>query len=191
MQEYHFYIKNMVCDRCIRVVREELEKMGLKVTSIKLGEAVVEGNVPVEKEEVSRVLSDAGFELLEDKNFKLIERIKTLIIDVIHHKTEFSGNFSDYISKEIGRDYHYLSSLFSSMENITIEKFIILQKIEKVKELLVYGELTLSEIAYQLNYSSVAHLSSQFKQVTGHTPTEFKKLKQQPRVPLDKVKPQK
>ena len=184
------HIKNMVCPRCERVVREELEKLGLEVRHVELGEAQVfpKAGGEVEQEAVRVALEQAGFELLEDQKAKLVERIKTLIVDLIHHHPEeLRVNYSDYIAAQIDRDYHYLSQLFSSLENVTIEKYIILQKIEKVKELLVYGELTLSEIAYQLHYSSVAHLSNQFKQVTGFTPTEFKKLKSHQRKGLDKI----
>ena len=122
---------------------------------------------------------------------KLIERIKTLIINLVHHSSAESApnvNYSEYIVRKIGHNYHHLSSLFSSTENITIEKYIILQKIERVKELLVYNELTLSEIAFQMGYSSVQHLSTQFKKVTGFTPSYFKTIKENKRKPLDKVK---
>jgi AraC-like DNA-binding protein len=184
------YIKNMVCDRCIRVVKEELDKLGIQVYGIKLGEVHILSSDKINRQQLAETLHKAGFELLEDKNIRLVEKIKTLIIDSIHHHPqELTGTFSEYISHQIGKDYHYLSSLFSSIENITIEKYTILQKIEKVKEYLVYDELNLSEISYKLGYSSVAHLSSQFKQVTGLTPTEFKKLKDRPRNSLDSVKP--
>lgn len=184
----HLYIKNMVCDRCIKVVKDELEKIGLTVNNIILGEAEIENPNRIDKATIAHTLESSGFELLEDKNIRLVERIKTFIIELIHRNSqEIQTNFSILISQELGKDYHYLSTLFSSIENITIEKFIILQKIEKVKELLIYDELTLSEISYKLGYSSVAHLSSQFKQVTGFTPSNFKKLKSKPRNSLDKV----
>ena len=172
------HIKNMVCPRCGRVVREELENLGLQVQQVELGRAVVcsKGELPLQQ--IREALEAAGFELLEDQKARLVEQIKNLIIDLVHHHPkELQVNYSDYIAERIGREYHYLSQLFSQLENVTIERYIILQKIERVKELLVYGELTLSEIAWQLHYSSVAHISSQFKQVTGFTPTEFKKLK--------------
>jgi len=184
----HLYIKNMVCDRCVKVVKDELEKLGLTVNKITLGEAEVENPDHIDKTVIAHTLEASGFELLEDKNIRLVERIKTFIIQLIHHSSkEIQTNFSVLIAKELGKDYHYLSTLFSGIENITIEKFIILQKIEKVKELLIYDELSLSEIAYTLGYSSVSHLSSQFKQVTGFTPSQFKKLKSKTRNPLDKV----
>ncbi|MDE3058114.1 MAG: helix-turn-helix domain-containing protein [Bacteroidota bacterium] len=191
------YIKNMVCDRCIRVVREELTKLGLDVRSIRLGEVVAaNGSKKLDREKVRRVLHENGFELLDDQRRKLIEKIKTLIINRVHYSYDDDNqrvNFSEYIAEESGHDYSYLSKLFSSIENATIEKFVILQKIERVKELLVYDELTLSEIAYRMRYSSVQHLSAQFKDVTGFTPTYFKALRSRgdvrrvKRVSLDKV----
>ncbi|HEY8402715.1 MAG TPA: AraC family transcriptional regulator [Cytophagaceae bacterium] len=189
MVQTHLYIKNMVCNRCIKVVKEELEKLDLTVTDIQLGEAVVTSENAPDLSKVKEVLEENGFELLEDKKIKIVEKIKALIVEMVHYKEsgEIKTNHSDYLAQELGKDYHYLSSLFSSIENITIEKYIILQKIEKVKELLVYNELTLSEIAYALGYSSVAYLSNQFKQVTGFTPSEFKKLKNHHRKALDKV----
>jgi len=188
--ETTLYVKNMVCNRCIKVVKEELEKFSLSVNDIKLGEVHVsseEKDIPVN--EISRVLEENGFELIDDKNAKLIEMIKVLIINKIHHSDEGSGkfNFSRYLSEKTGMNYSHISSLFSSSTGTTIEKFVIQQKIEKVKELLTYDELTLSEISYQLGYSSVQHLSNQFRQITGLSPSYFKKLKDQKRTPLDRV----
>ena len=138
---------------------------------------------------IKNVLKENGFEVIDDRKSQLIDNIKTLIIEKIHHaKGSFEPiNSSDYIAREIGSDYSYLSNLFSSVEGITIEKYIINQKIEKVKELLVYNELSLSEISCQLGYSSVQHLSSQFKKVTGLTPTHFKKLGGNKRKSIDEV----
>ncbi|MBK0404618.1 AraC family transcriptional regulator [Adhaeribacter sp. BT258] len=184
-EEHHLAIKNMVCQRCVRVVKEELENLGLEVKVIELGEATVTGNAG--SEQIKQVLAKAGFELLEDKKARQVEQIKNFIIQLIQEPEARHLNYSDLIAEHVGKDYHYLSQLFSSSENVTIEKYIILQKIERVKEWLVYDELTLSEMAYKLGYSSVAHLSSQFKQVTGFTPTAFKKLKAHKRKPLDKV----
>jgi AraC family transcriptional regulator len=126
---------------------------------------------------------------LEDKRARLVEKIKTLIIELVQSEKleNLHINLSDYLSDKTGKDYAHISNLFSALENLTIEKYFILQKIERVKELLVYGDLTLSEISYQLGYSSVAHLSAQFKQVTGFSPSEFRKLKAHPRRPLDEV----
>lgn len=183
-------IKNMVCARCVKVVREELEALGLELTDIKLGEVTVAGQPDEEKlKAIKDTLQANGFELLEDPKAKLIDGIKTLLIDLIHHKDleELQINYSDYLSEKLGKDYSYLSHLFSSTENITIEKYIILQKIERAKELIVYDELSLSEIAYKLAYSSVAHFSNQFKQVTGQTPSAFKKQSSIARKELDKI----
>jgi AraC-like DNA-binding protein len=191
METTNLFIKNMVCNRCVRVVQEELQKEGLDVRSITLGEAVVSGSLNPEKmQEVRQRLAENGFELIDDKKVKIIEKIKTLIVELIHHKVpgeHLSVNYSHYLSESLNLDYHYLSTLFSSVENTTIEKYIILQKIERVKELLVYNELTLSEVAYQMGYSSVQHLSNQFKKVTGYTPSHFKQIKENKRKPLDKV----
>lgn len=180
----------MVCNRCIKVVKEEFAKLNIEIEEIELGKVSV--TTPLNRgqiEEVREVLDENGFELIDDKKSQLIDRIKTLIIEHIHYSKEAENtiNSSDYISREIGYDYSYLSNLFSSVEGITIEKYIINQKIEKVKELLVYNELSLKEIAYQLDYSSVQHLSNQFKKVTGLTPSHFKKLKENKRKPLDEV----
>lgn len=184
-EEQHLAIKNMVCQRCVRVVKEELENLGLQVKAIDLGEATVTGKA--DPEQIKQVLADAGFELLEDKKARQVEQIKNYIIQLIQEPETRSLNYSDLIAEHLGKDYHYLSQLFSASENVTIERYIILQKIEKVKEWLVYDELSLSEMAYKLGYSSVAHLSNQFKQLTGFTPTAFKKLKTHNRKPLDEV----
>jgi AraC family transcriptional regulator len=181
-------IKNMVCNRCIKVVGEELEKLGLKAESVILGEVIISSEKKVDVSKIKEMLEQNGFELIDDKQAKLVENIKIGVINMIHN---YSGskkiNFSTYISEKLGMSYQYISSLFSSMEGITLEKYIINQKIEKVKELLVYDELNLNEISYKLDYSSVQHLSNQFKKVTGFTPSEFKKLKIKPRISIDKV----
>lgn len=184
------HIKNMVCNRCIKVVNEELSKLGLQITNIELGKVELQ-ELPdsVKTETIQEVLNANGFELIDDKKSRLIGQIKTLIIQFVHHNKERQENinFSDLLIKEIGYDYSYLSNLFSSVEGTTIEKYIIHQKIEKVKELLVYDELSLNEIASQMNYSSVQHLSSQFKKITGLSPSHFKKVKENKRKPLDQV----
>ena len=185
------YVKNMVCDRCIRVVHDELTKIQLDVRSVALGEVVVAGaakELPMER--IKSVLDENGFELIEDRKAKTIEQTKLAIIRFVredHEKEDRRLKFSEYLSRELGLDYHYLSTLFSSVENVTIEQFIILQRIERAKELLKYGEMTLSEIAYKLGYSSVQHLSNQFKSVTGFTPTKFKSFTGQLRKPIDRV----
>jgi len=185
------YIRNMVCNRCIRVVEEEFEKLGLEIKKISLGEVQVRNHVGENlMDTIRRVLAENGFELIENRKMRTIERIKLLILDLIRDEEKIAGksNISDYLSDKLNSDYHYLSSLFSSVENITIEHYFILQKIERAKELLKYGELTLSEIAYRLGYSSVAHLSAQFKKVTGMNANQFKSLTENTRKPLDKVK---
>lgn len=189
------YIKNMVCDRCIRVVHDELQNLGHDVRSIELGAVEIGGTLSVpEIEKIKVMLTENGFELIENKNAKVIESIKTAIIQLVHHHHDekpLNVRYSQYIAQSVGRDYHSLSVLFSSVENTTIEQYIIKQKIERVKELLKYEERSLSEIADSMDYSSVQHLSNQFKSVTGFTPTQFKKLTPiQPavrRIPIDKV----
>ena len=181
----------MVCDRCKRVVREELEKSGLKICHIELGKVEIEKT----KTEVSQVmirgvLLENGFDLIEDKKAKLIEGIKTKIIDLVHGdkgEDKISINYSVYLSDQLATDYHYLSTLFSSVENITIEQYIIMQKIERAKELLKYDQDTISEIAYKLGYSSVQHLSNQFKKITGMTASQFRNMTGNLRNSLDKV----
>ena len=185
----NLYIKNMVCDRCILVVKQELDKLNLIAASIKLGEVQL-ANEPNEKQlaQLKERLASVGFELLDDAKKKLIEKIKNIIVEQIHYSdADNKHNFSEILSQKVHKEYSYLSGLFSEVEGITIEKYIILQKIEKAKELLVYDELSLSEISYKLAYSSVAHLSAQFKKVTGLTPSHFKKLGGIHRKPLDKI----
>jgi AraC family transcriptional regulator len=187
------FIRNMVCNRCIKVVSEELQRLSLDVRSISLGEAVVAGNPDGGMlKKVKGALERNGFELIEDKRIKTIEQIKLAVLRLVRSEAlenEFSGKYSDYIARELGQDYQGLSTLFSSMESVTLEQYVILQKIERVKELLKYGELTLSEISYKIGYSSVQHLSTQFKKVTGFTPSRFKKMMENSRTPLDKVAP--
>jgi AraC family transcriptional regulator len=184
------FIKNMVCNRCVMVVRQELEKIGLKPSQVTLGEAEIKNELhPDQKEALRSNLASLGFELLDDKNAKLVERIKNAIIEIIHYGEDLDNRikFSKQIEQKVGVDYHQLSTLFSETEGTTIEKYIILQRIEKVKELLVYNELNLSEIAFKTGYSSVQHLSTQFKKVTGLTPSHFKEVKENKRRPLDEV----
>lgn len=180
----------MVCPRCIKVVKEELDKLGYKTTIERLGLARIEysGNHP-DMKEIAQILEQNGFELLVDKNAKIIDNIKTLIIDLIYQDRleEMNTNLSDYLVQKLNHDYSFLSTLFSSVESITIEKYFILQKIERVKELLIYNELTLSEIAYQLGYSNVQYLSNQFKKITGMSPSWFKSLSDRARYTIDKI----
>ncbi len=182
----------MVCPRCIRVIKDELENIGLPVKRVELGEVEIDDNLtPDMYEELKYALESNGFELLEDKKRKTVEKIKVAVIDLLYNIEEKNDvhqrTLSAYLSEKLGMDYKYLSTLFSSVENLTIEKYVILQKIERVKELLKYEELTLSEIAYRLNYSSTQHLSNQFKQITGLSPTQFKKMVGNQRKPIDKL----
>jgi YesN/AraC family two-component response regulator len=183
------YLKNMVCNRCIMVVKDEFEKIGISPVNVQLGEVETSEEVSPEKlTELANRLNNLGFELIDNVQSRIIEKIKTLIIQLIHYNNApLNINHSDYIASQLHRDYNYLSNLFSEIEGITIEKYIILQKVEKVKELLVYGEMTLSEIADKMGYSSVAYLSNQFKKITGLTPSHFKQLRSQKRKPLDQV----
>ena len=183
------HIKNMVCNRCIEAVEDLLESLNKKAKTVRLGEVdLINELTPPELSELREMLCSRGFDLLEDKNSQIIERIKSLLIDIIHGESEpIKINYSTYLEAQIGRDYSFLSNLFSSVEGITIEKYTILQRIEKVKELLMYDELTLAQISDKLNYSSVQHLSNQFKKSTGMTPSAFKKQRLKPRKPLDKV----
>ncbi|MFT5878554.1 MAG: AraC-like DNA-binding protein [Dokdonia sp.] len=171
------------------VVKSTLKKFGLVPVQVELGEVVLEENdISSIKEQLKQELQSFGFDLLDDKRTKTIEKIKNLIVDLVQNKnSNLQLTLSDYLTKELHRDYSALSNLFSQVEGITIEKYYIFQKIEKVKELLVYDELTLSEIAFQLNYSSVAYLSNQFKKVTGLTPSHFKKMRTIKRRPLDEL----
>ena len=184
-------IKNMVCDRCIKVVRDELEALGLTVEQIELGSAEIEGELlPEQEKTVKARLQVNGFELLEDLRLVLVEHIKKLIIDEVQHlkgKKPESMNFSDYLSQKCGYEYSHLSHLFSAETGQTIERYVINQKTEKVKEWLSYGELTLTEIAWRLGYSSAAHLGNQFKKMTGQTPGQFKKGAVLARKALDRV----
>lgn len=190
MKKTTIYIKNMVCNRCIRAVTEDLEKLGITLDSIELGKAVIKDELSeMELMQVEKVLLSGGFERINDRQRQIIEQVKTIIIEHVHHDKHkpVSANFSDFLERQIGINYYSLSKLFSSIEGITIEKFIIRQKIERVKELLIYNELSLGEIAFDLGYSSLAHLSGQFKQVTGLTPTAFKKMTGSRRNPLDQI----
>lgn len=183
------YIKNMVCDRCKMAIISELDKQGIAFQSVELGEVVLKEQPAKSKLDPFKVgIEQLGFELIDDKKSKIIERIKAEVIQAIRQpKLKIKTNFSIHLSQKIGKDYSSLSSLFSEVEGTTIEQYMIHQRIERAKELLVYDEITLSQIANQLNYSSVAHLSNQFKKVTGLTPSYFKNLRHKARKPLDKV----
>lgn len=183
------FIKYMVSIRCKMIVKSELTKLGLHYIIVELGEVEIKENINAEQREQLRIgLSKSGLELMEDKKAILIEKIKCIIIEMIHYSDEPPKiNYSDFISEKLNYDYTYLANLFSEVTGVTIVHYIIAHKIEKVKELLIYDEQNLTEIAYIMNYSSVAHLSSQFKKVTGLTPTFFKQLKNKKRKALDNV----
>jgi len=174
------YIKYMVSLRCKMMVKEELKKLGIRYVVVDLGTAEILEDITAQQHEQLKVnLLKSGLELLDDKKSILIEKVKNVIIEMIHYTDDLPEvNYSDYISKKLDYDYTYLSNLFSEVKGITIQQFIIIHKIERVKELLLYDELNLTQISYKLNYSSVAHLSNQFKKITGLTPTFFKKIKQ-------------
>ncbi len=185
------YIKNMVCDRCKMVIKTQLNDLNIFPESIELGEVNLSEQA-LGKDQLKKIkakIEPLGFELLDDKTSQIIDKIRTVIIELVHHKEEaIQLKFSEYLKSHLSNDYNYLSNLFSSVEGVTIENYLIQQKIEKAKELLIYNELNLNEISYQLGYSSVAHLSNQFKKVTGLTPSHFKKLKDsKKRSPLDKL----
>ena len=170
----------MVSLRCKMMVKEELQKLGLDCIIVDLGVVEILQDISEQQRNILRAkLEKAGLELLDDKRAILIEKIKNVIVEMIHHSDELPKvNFSDFLSKKLGYDYTYLSNIFSEVKGITIQQFIIINKIERVKELLLYDELNLTEISYKLHYSSVAHLSNQFKKITGLSPSFYKQLKQ-------------
>lgn len=183
------YIKNMVCNRCVLVVQTELEKLNFSIQEVNLGEVVFKNSISkADKHQIGVQLERFGFQLLDDNNSRIIEKIKASLIDLIQNKNnDILVNVSDYLQDVLNQDYSKLSNMFSQVEGISIEKYFINLKIEKVKELIVYDELSLSEIADLLHYSSSAHLSNQFKKVTGFTPSYFKKMKGNKRIQLDKL----
>jgi AraC-like DNA-binding protein len=179
----------MVSNRCKMVVKEELKKLGLHFILVELGEVEIMENLSIEQRtQLKQSLFEYGLELMDDKRAVLIEKIKNAIIEMVHHSDEMiKVNFSDYLSEKLNHDYTYLSNLFSEVQGTTIEQFIISHKIERIKELIIYDELNLTQISYKMNYSSVAHLSNQFKKVTGLTPSHFKQLKDKRRSPIEEV----
>lgn len=179
----------MVCIRCKMVVKEELRKLGLHYAVVELGEADILENITAEQQVLFKeALLKSGLELMDDKKSVLIQKIKNIIVELVHYSEEpLVLKFSEYLSQKLNHDYTYLANLFSEVQGTTIEKFLIAHKIERVKELLIYDELNLTEIAYQMHYSSVAHLSTQFKKVTGLTPSYFKQLKSKRRSMLESL----
>jgi AraC-like DNA-binding protein len=179
----------MVSIRCKMAVKDVLKKLGLHFIVVDLGEVEIMEDISTEQETAVKVaLLEIGLELMEDKKAILIEKIKNLITEMIHHLIEVPKvNYSDYISEKLDYDYTYLSNIFSEVKGITIQQFIINHKIERIKELIIYDELSISEIAWKMNYSSVAHLSNQFKKNTGLTPSHFKQLKNKRRSPIEEI----
>lgn len=182
-------VKYMVSIRCKMIVKSELMKLGLHCTKLELGEIeTLEDLTSLQRDKLKKALLKSGLELMDDKKSIIIERIKNTIIELIHYSDEIPKiNFSEYLSEKLSYDYTYLSNLFTEVQGTTIEKFIIHHKIERVKELIVYDELNMSEIAFKLHYSSVAHLSNQFKKITGLTPSFFKKLKDKKLINLENI----
>jgi AraC-like DNA-binding protein len=187
MEKLH--IKNMVCPRCISAVQQILDDLEIHYTSVNLGEIEMQEILSADKkEDFEKAITEIGFELIDDRKSRMIEKMKNLVVQKIHHSNDdLNIKWGDFIADQLNYDYKYLSMLFSSVESITLEQFIIRQKTERVKELIVYDELTLSEIGYQLGYSNVAHLSAQFKKITGMTPTQFKKTIDNSRQTLDSI----
>lgn len=179
----------MVSTRCKMAVKEELKRLGLHFIVVDLGEVDIMETLSAEQREQLKIgLLVSGLELMDDKRAVLIERIKNVIIEMIHHSDELPKvNYSEFISEKLNHDYTYLSNIFSEVKGITIQQFIIVHKIEKVKELLLYDELNLTEISYKMHYSSVAHLSNQFKKVTGLSPSHFQQLKEKRRIPIEEI----
>lgn len=179
----------MVSNRCKLAVREELKKLGLHFIVVDLGVVEIMENISIEKRQMLKEgLLVSGLELMDDKKAILIEKIKNIIIEMVHYSEEvIKINFSDFLAEKLNHNYTYLANLFSEVQGITIEHFIISHKIERIKELIIYGELNITEIAWKMGYSSVAHLSSQFKKATGLSPSHFKQLKDKRRNPIEEV----
>jgi AraC-like DNA-binding protein len=179
----------MVSARCKMLVKDALKAMGLHFVMVELGEVDIMENITTsQREQLGNTLQEAGLELMEDKRAILLEKIKLAIIDIVHHREEdMKINFSHYLSEKLNYDYTHLANIFSEASGSTIEQYMIAQKVERIKELLTYDELNITEIAWKMNYSSVAHLSNQFKKATGLTPSHFKKIKEKKRQTLEEV----
>jgi AraC-like DNA-binding protein len=179
----------MVSNRCKMAVKEALRDLGLHYVVVDLGEVDIMENLTGEqRSRLSALLHESGLELMDDRKSVLIEKIKNAIVEMVHHTDEnIKTNFSEFLSKKLNHDYTYLANLFSEVQGTTIEQFIISHKIERIKELIIYDELNISEIAWKLNYSSVAHLSNQFKKVTGLSPSHFRNLKEKRRTPIEEI----
>jgi AraC-like DNA-binding protein len=184
------YVKNMVCDRCIMIVDQQLNQLGFSVKDISLGKVEVEPEPnSAQLQDIGSALQVLGFELIDKEKDQLIEQVKNEVINLVHYSdlNEIKQSLMHIIAGRLNKEYTYLSRLFSDGEGITIERYIIQQKIEKVKELLEYGELNLNEISYKMGYSSSAHLSAQFKTITGMSPSKYKSATDQSRKPLDRI----
>jgi AraC-like DNA-binding protein len=179
----------MVSNRCKMAVKTALKELGLHFVVVDLGEVEIMENISAEqRSQLAHSLHDSRLELMDDRRAVLIEKIKSAIIEMVHHTEEMiKMNFSDFLSKKLNHDYTYLANLFSEVQGTTIEQFIISHKIERIKELMIYDELNITEIAWKMNYSSVAHLSNQFKKVTGLSPSHFKQLKDKRRNPIEEI----
>lgn len=179
----------MVSNRCKIVVKDELKKLGLHFIVVDLGEVEIMETISTEqREQLKNALRSSGLELMDNKKAILIEKIKNAVVEMVHHSDEqIKTNFSNFLSEKLNHDYTYLANLFSEVQGITIEHFIIAHKIERIKELIIYDEMNITEIAWKMNYSSVAHLSNQFKKVTGLSPSHFKKLKDKRRSPIEEI----
>lgn len=183
------YIKYMVSNRCKLSAEEELKKLGLHAIVVDLGEIEIIENITEDQRALLKIgLQASGLELMDDKRAVMIERVKNVIIEMIHHSDEFpSMSYSDHISQKLSYDYTHLADTFSAVKGVTIQQFIIAHKIERIKELIIYDELNITEIARKMNYSSVAHLSGQFKKITGLSPSHFKQLKNKRRTPIEEI----
>ncbi len=183
------YVKYMVSNRCKIAVKEELKKLGLHYIVVDLGEIeIMESLSDIQREQLKTALLNAGFELMDSSRAILIEKIINVIIQMVHHEEEMIKiNFSEFLSKKLNHDYNYMSNIFSEVKGITIQQFIIIHKVEKIKELLLYDQLNLTEISYKLNYSSVSHLSNQFRKITGLSPSQFKNMKDRKRSPIEEI----
>jgi len=183
------YIKYMVSTRCKMAVKDALRELGLHFILVDLGEVDIMENISIgQRDQLKLALLGSGLELMDDKRAVLIEKIKNAIVEMVHHSDEIIKiNFSEYLSEKLNHDYTYLANLFSEVQGTTIEQFIISHKVERIKELIIYDELNITEIAWKMNYSSVAHLSNQFKKVTGLSPSHFKQLKDKRRNPIEEI----